>query len=143
MIITGRPFMIRRVHIGATILAALTACIYPTHSCACTVFPPGAIVYGVVRTAADAPLAGVHVETRTARAPCTESVESSIYGNSETTAADGQYRIYAPATDPGATCVLVSASLGELRASATVTVQSKTPYNNTVFDSIRVDLRFP
>lgn len=133
--------MLRPLHFGMALLAGLAACVLPTDTCACTYPLPAAVVFGIVRTAADLPIAGARVTVRVSRAPCAALAETSRFLAEATTTVAGLYRVVTHGPDAGITCVHVVTTVGDESASAIATVESRRDSRQGFLDSVRVDLR--
>jgi len=138
------PMLIRRTHVGAALVLAITACIFPTDTCACTWPPPSAKAFGFVRGATGSPVAEAAVTVSAARAPCDASAQTSPLTVQTSTIADGSYRVVILAPVVGSTCVFVRAtSAGGASASATAIVQGRMETREAFLDSVRVDVQLP
>lgn len=135
---------IRRSHVGAALLLAIGGCIFVTDTCACTLPPPSAKAFGLVRGATGAPIAGATVTVSASRAPCDATSQTSPLTVQTSTLADGSYRAVTTAATDGSNCIVVRAtSAGGASAFATGIVRGRLETREAFLDSVRVDVQLP
>jgi hypothetical protein len=128
------------------VVGIVLACFDPTDVCGCPPEPfAGAVIAGVVRTEAGAPLPGIHVSARPLPADCTaeEGAASAIFASVST--ADGSYEAWLQPWEGLDACAEVTAVRVLDGSAATDTVMAFLPVTLSLppHPRFELDLVFP